>query len=393
MKFRTFLLLCLAIVGGALYGRFQYMRERGFVDPGTSFAAYLLGHVETPAAPAPPAPPAAPKKDEAPPKPAPPNAAPPKPAEKAPAKAEGKAPAAAPIARIKAAIEAGKYQDALDLLAGYRTPEAVALRRDAQALLQIVKDVEADPAARSSAVKQMTLANGESFYVAAAQQVGDVWQFTLDKGGSSELPAADVASVKPVDPAVFRAARKAELAGYLKQLRGEGVLRCMKAVRVAWRRGFPDVAYGEFRDTAAAPKMFEALAALLPIEEPPREVAMVPPENTAPEHAPPPVAPAPRETAPPVAVATKIPSPTPAASPFAAVDARIKDAQKLIRDALNVEGREADQALRAAGKLLAACKRDMEADPSLPRGHEFDTRLSKITLILDDVLKMSGFGL
>lgn len=396
MKFRTFLLLCLAIVGGALYGRFQYLREKGFVDPGASFAAYLLGCAEPPAAPAEPATPAAPKTDEAPPKPAPPAKPrpPAKPAAKPPAKAERKA--AAPRARIAAAIAAGKYGDALELLAGHGTPEALALRRDALALLEIVKGVEPDPAARGGDVKEITLANGGSLYVTAAEQVGGVWQFTLDKGGRSELPAAEVASVKRADPAVFRAARKNELAGYLKQLRGEGVLRGMKAIRVAWRRGFPDVAYGEYQGIAASPRLMEALAALLPIEEPPREVASVPIESPAPEKskdAPAPVAPPPRKTAPPVAVATETPSTAPGARPFAAVDERIKEAQKLIHAALNAEGREADEALQAAGRLLAACKRDMEADASLPRGPEFDGRHAKITLILHDVLKMSGFGL
>ncbi len=397
MKFRTLLLLCITIVAGALYGRFSFLRDKGFVGRDTSFVDYVTGQSgttplppEAPPAPKPPAP-------EAPPAKAPKEKAPPPVPASKKTDAKTPAPAAAPsLAQAQSAIKTGKYEEAIALLANANTPEARALRRDAQALFQIVRDVEADPGAYSTNVREVTLANGSSFYAVSAEKTADVWAFTLDKGGKSELEVAQVASVKKVDPAKFRAARREELLAYMKQLRGEGVFRAMKAMRVAWRRGFPDVAYAELTSMAATPKGFEALAAILPIEEP-REVAIAPVENPSetavakktPAKATTPTTPPPEVG--PGTIAAKTP-PT-GRGAFATVDVQIQEAQKLIRSALNKEDKDADKAIRAAAKLLAACKDNMMHDSSLPRGPEYDARINKITLLLDDVIKLSGFGL
>ena len=42
MKARTILLVCLVLTLGALYGRFQFLRDRGFIRRDASFLDYVM---------------------------------------------------------------------------------------------------------------------------------------------------------------------------------------------------------------------------------------------------------------------------------------------------------------------------------------------------------------
>ena len=193
----------------------------------------------------------------------------------------------------------------------------------------------------------------------------------------------------------FHRSRRAQVQSRLDELEEGGVLQRWRGIRLAWRRGFPDMAYQRFASLASVPQALEVLGMVLPPEAAAELAqALVPAQPATPEQGPPDVAAA-------AGSREVMPSPASRWSPvlgdgapeFAAIDAKIREARGHIYGAMQKEGAAAADLLRAAAKLLNEARRDLTSDPGYPRGPQFDQRVHEVTLLLNNVVKGSGFGL
>jgi len=398
MRIRTLLIACMVITAGAWYGRYRFLQDRGLVDPSVTFVDYVLRGKKTRSSKRTPkeSRPAAAKSEK---KPAPVK----KPSsERTDSTAGGPEPGgkrepAVVLEEAKGEMSKGNFDRARALLSALSTPPAAELRYKAALLSQLVSDVEVDPGAHAATIHAVRLSNGNTLYAVSAEEKGELWNLTLANGIKCGLPRKDVAEVRPEEPEKFRRERLSDLEARLSEMTSRGVFDKLKAVRLAWRRGFPPVAWRIFEDLSARPKALEALEVLLPPEK--AVLLAQVRKKPASQSEPPGGEVGPEESTPAAGVGPSSPPPPSAvrrgedAGAFASIDRKISEAQKKIHAALSLEGAESDKLVKEAGKLLVEVRRRLQTDSSLPRGDAYRRRLHKVTLILDDFLKISSFGL
>ncbi len=393
MKVRVIFVVCAVLTIGALYGRYQFLRDKGFINPEASFVDYVLRRAdkkppieeESPAEPAPRQPKkgavgSAPEKKEIPPK-----------------SKRTQRPQTPPeeiervVGKAHEAIESGRYEEGLAALEDLPGSEAAQLRYRAGLLAHMVSDVDLDPGAGKRTIIVVTLRNGNQLYAVKAEQREGKWHVRLADGIGAGIPEKQVESVQEVKAEAFHKERLTVLRERLAQLTEGGVFDQWKGIRLAWRRGFAREAYRVFQDLAATPTALEALEIVLPPEKAeeiaslrePVEIAMAPGTSTE--------QPTTGEgSGPPGERVSRIALGGNEA--FKAVDAMIREAQGNIHNALTTEGEESDRHIKEAGRLLTQARKKLLAS-TVPEGKARDLRLHRVTLLLDDFLKISSFGL
>ena len=404
MRVTTIITICAVLTAGAFYGRFLFLRDRGYLPKEINFLQYVLGEeVQKEKPPSRKAVPGARKGKSSPP--------PPASAQKAPSKS--KKPASAPAsearpepleqssgARTAQALEAwrnGKIELALRILAGLKDPEAETLRRKIEFFGALVRDVKVDPGAGARRIFVVKLANGNVLYAVEATKTGSLWKLRLANGIGCGLNADMIQSVTEQDASSFHKQRAEELAARLKQLKDRGGFGLWKAIRLAWRRGFPQEAYKYFEQLTGNEQLLAGLQAVLPQEKRFGELLLAQADlkgtdrkTTIPEPSRAAAAEPPKQ--PEKSIAADV-GRTAGEAAFRKIDEAVRKAQAKIYQALNREGKEADLLLREAGRLLVQARNELLNSPDLPRGKPYQERLRRVTLILDDFLKLSSFGL
>lgn len=428
MKARYFLITCVIIVLGALYGRFRFLLDQDLIRTDASFVDYLMRKADKPAVPD--------KDDKAgDDQPAPHATSTGNPDAKAtnpspektttPPSSNGKetgtnpnnaAPPEASETELRLAEEAltqGRYADCLAMLNAVPGEKADRIILHASMLQELVRNVAVDPGAHAEKIFEVSLTNGNPLYAVKADRVGEDWDLTLVNGINTS--GLSIQSVKEIDAAAFRAQRKTvlqqEMSGMPSQSGGNS-FGGWKAMRLAWRRGYPDLVYQVFADMAKTDSVLRALAMVLPennqsllamldtpraLPQPPTTTGDIAQNATTkqPDRHTGPSITSPNTSTPATTIPDRtatLPIPTgDTATVYASIDQNIKAAKQKIYQALGKDGAQSKALLKEAGAMIVSARNTLMNTPSLPRDAHFHKRMQQVTIILEDFLKMSGF--